>query len=51
MDDLIDGLGYDGKHSFEDSIIPVEEAYERWGSRIAILGALTLTSSAVRLLS
>ncbi|HHT73680.1 MAG TPA: hypothetical protein GX008_08195 [Firmicutes bacterium] len=42
MDDLIDGLGYDGKHSFEDSIIPVEEAYERWGSRIAILGGIDL---------
>jgi uroporphyrinogen decarboxylase len=40
MDDVIDVCGYDGKHSFEDEITPVEEAYERWGSRIAILGGI-----------
>jgi uroporphyrinogen decarboxylase len=40
MDDIIDGLHYDGKHSFEDGIMRVEEAWERWGSRIAILGGL-----------
>lgn len=40
MDDIIDGLHYDGKHSYEDGIMPVEEAWERWGSRIAILGGL-----------
>ncbi len=40
MDDIIDGLHYDAKHSFEDSIIPVEDAYERWGRRIAILGGM-----------
>ena len=40
MDDLIDDIGYDGKHSFEDKILPVEDAYERWGSRIAILGGI-----------
>lgn len=38
MDEVIDGLKYDGKHSYEDNILPVEEAWERWGSRIAILG-------------
>jgi uroporphyrinogen decarboxylase len=42
MDDVIDDLKYDAKHSFEDKIIPVEEAYERWGRRIAILGGLDL---------
>ncbi|HHT90073.1 MAG: uroporphyrinogen decarboxylase family protein [Bacillota bacterium] len=42
MDDLIDGIGYDGKHSFEDKIKPVEEAYEEWGHRIAILGGIDL---------
>jgi uroporphyrinogen decarboxylase len=38
MDDVIDDMKYDAKHSFEDVILPVEEAYERWGNRIAILG-------------
>jgi uroporphyrinogen decarboxylase len=42
MDDVIDGVGYDGKHSYEDGIVPVEQAYERWGSRIAILGGIDL---------
>lgn len=42
MDVIIDELEYDGKHSFEDGIMPVEEAYDRWGDRIAILGGLDL---------
>lgn len=42
MDDIIDDIGYDAKHSYEDAIIPVEEAYERWGDRIAILGGIDL---------
>lgn len=42
MDDIIDVIGFDGKHSFEDKIEPVEDAYERWGSRIAILGGIDL---------
>lgn len=40
MDDVIDDMKYDGKHSFEDKIEPVEDAYERWGGRIAILGGI-----------
>ncbi len=39
MDDIIN-IGYDGKHSYEDTITPVEEAYHLWGDRIAILGGL-----------
>jgi uroporphyrinogen decarboxylase len=42
IDDLIDDMKYDGKHSYEDKICPVEDAYERWGRRIAILGGLDL---------
>lgn len=42
MDDIIDEIKYDAKHSFEDTILPVEEAYERWGNRIAILGGIDL---------
>jgi len=41
-DDLIDDLQFDGKHSYEDTILPVEEAYEKYGSRIAILGGIDL---------
>ena len=40
MDDIIDDIGYDGKHSYEDAIMPVEEAYDTYGSRIAILGGI-----------
>ena len=40
MDDIIDGMQYDGKHSYEDTIQPVEEAYEQYGKRIAILGGI-----------
>jgi len=42
MDDLIDDVGIEAKHSFEDKIIPVEEAYRRWGDRIAILGGVDM---------
>ena len=40
FDDIIDEIGFDGKHSYEDTILPVEQAYDRYGSRIAILGGL-----------
>jgi uroporphyrinogen decarboxylase len=40
MDDIIDDMKYDAKHSFEDAIIPVEQAYEKWSGRIAILGGI-----------
>jgi len=40
MDDIIDEIQYDGKHSYEDTILPVEEAYEKYGNRIAILGGI-----------
>lgn len=40
MDDLIDDVRIDGKHSYEDSIIPVEEFQARYGGRIAVLGGV-----------
>jgi uroporphyrinogen decarboxylase len=40
IDDVIDDLGYDARHSYEDNIIPVEAAYDQWGDRIAILGGI-----------
>ena len=42
MEDVIVDMGYDGKHSYEDKILPVEECYRRWGDRIAIMGGLDL---------
>ena len=40
MDDLIDDVGIDGKHSFEDAIAPVWEMQARYGERIALLGGV-----------
>jgi len=42
IDDVIDDLKFDAKHSYEDNILPVEEAYKKWGGRIAILGGIDL---------
>ncbi len=42
MEDIIEDLNYDGLHSFEDVIEPVESVYERYGDRIAILGGMDL---------
>ena len=42
MDDIVDEIGFNAKHSYEDNIIPVEQAYEKWGSRIAILGGIDM---------
>jgi uroporphyrinogen decarboxylase len=42
MDDLIDDIGIDAKHSYEDAILPVEEAYRIYGKRVSILGGLDL---------
>lgn len=40
MDDVIEDMKFDAKHSYEDNIQPIEEAYERFGDRIAILGGM-----------
>jgi uroporphyrinogen decarboxylase len=42
MDEIIDDLKFDAKHSFQDKVQPVEEAYDRYGSRIALLGGLDI---------
>jgi uroporphyrinogen decarboxylase len=42
MDDLIDDVKIDAKHSFEDKILPVTEAKRRYGDRIAILGGVDM---------
>ena len=40
MDDIIDDIKFDGKHSSEDTILPIEEQYKKYGNRIAILGGI-----------
>lgn len=42
MDDLIDYVGIDAKHSFEDVIMPVTEAKQRWGDRVSLMGGVDL---------
>lgn len=42
MADLIADVGIDGKHSFEDAIVPVQEFQARYGDQIAVLGGLDL---------
>jgi uroporphyrinogen decarboxylase len=42
MDELIDDVGVDAKHSFEDVIEPVWEAKRRWGGRTALLGGVDM---------
>lgn len=42
MDDLIDDVGIDGKHSYENNITPVWEAKKLWGDRVAILGGVDM---------
>jgi len=42
MDDVIDVIGMDAKHSYEDTIEPVEQVYDRLGGRIAILGGIDM---------
>jgi uroporphyrinogen decarboxylase len=40
MPDLIDDVGIDAKHSYEDTIETVQEVKARYGSRIAVLGGI-----------
>lgn len=42
LEDLIRDVGLDGKHSFEDAILPAEEFQSRYGDRLAVLGGVDL---------
>ncbi len=42
MDDLIDDVQIDAKHSFEDAILPVEEFVARYGDRVAAVGGIDI---------
>ena len=46
MDDLITTVGIDGKHSFEDAILPAPEFQARYGDRIATLGGVDVNTLA-----
>jgi len=46
MDDLIDDVGIDAKHSFQDGVSSINEAKERWGDRIALLGGVDVNKLA-----
>jgi len=42
MDDLIDDVEIDARHSWEDTIMDVREAKTLWGDRMAILGGIDM---------
>jgi len=42
MEDLIEVVGFDAKHSFEDSVMPVAQHMETYGRRIAGLGGVDM---------
>lgn len=42
MPALIEDVGIDGKHSFEDVIVPVTDFYDRYADRIAVIGGIDL---------
>ena len=45
FDDVIDdviGMGFDAKHSYEDAIQPVEDFYEKWTGKMAVLGGIDM---------
>ncbi|MDD3663297.1 MAG: uroporphyrinogen decarboxylase family protein [Candidatus Pacebacteria bacterium] len=42
MDDVIDDMKFDAKHSYEDNIMPVEKIYDLYSERIAILGGIDM---------
>jgi uroporphyrinogen decarboxylase len=40
MEDLIETVGIDARHSYQDNIEPVEEVYRKYHDRICIIGGL-----------
>ena len=42
MNDLIDDVGIDAKHSYEDVILPMAEVKAQYGKRIGILGGVDM---------
>jgi len=42
FEDLYKVIGFDAKHSFEDTIKPIEKAYAEYHKKIAILGGIDI---------
>ena len=42
FEEFYEVIGLDGKHSYEDTIMPVEDAYEKYADKIAILGGIDI---------
>jgi uroporphyrinogen decarboxylase len=42
MDDLIDTVGIDAKHSYENAIMPISEFQAEYGERIGVLGGVDI---------
>jgi uroporphyrinogen decarboxylase len=42
MDDLIEDVKIDGKHSYEDAIVPVQQFQQMYKGRIAVLGGMDM---------
>ena len=42
LEDVIGDMKFDGRHSYEDNIMPVEDAYELMNGRIAVLGGIDM---------
>lgn len=42
VDELINEVGIDAKHSFEDEATPVEEFARQWGDRVAVIGGIDM---------
>lgn len=39
-EDIVQDMKFDGRHSYEDKIMPVEEAYEFFHPRLAVMGGM-----------
>lgn len=42
IDDIINDMKYDARHSYEDNITPVEQAYQALQGQIAVLGGIDM---------
>lgn len=42
VEDIVDTMKFDGRHSYEDKIMPVEAAYEFLYPRIAVMGGIDI---------
>lgn len=40
MDDIINDIKFEAKHSYEDNIMPVEQVYDKWAEKISVLGGI-----------